>query len=557
MSDRYEYIVNLSHDFITLINRNYEYEIVNDAYCQTMELPREQILYRPVSEVWGREKFENTIKEKLDRCLAGEEIHYIDRFPFGSNEKAMHLSFYPYREDDEGDISHVLVFSHDISRLSEAESQLQEYEYRDRLTGLFNRKSLDVMLSKEIERAKRARSEEHMALLFCALKNFKRINQLHGHHIGDLLLENTALRINECVRESDMVFRFEGSNLAVLLTSVSRSTDAAVVAQKVIDAVAVPYRYRNTDIAVSCYVGISVYPEDGDDPQELVQRANSASVEAEDHEDGFLLFDSTLHERAVQRLTMQTELQRAFEHEQFELYFQPLYRVDREAATLIGAEALIRWHHPSRGFLEPAEFIELAEDTRVVAAIDKWAVYQVAERLSQWAAARDLFLTVNLSASELSDQYLLDVVAGAFRNVSWDQPHKLKLELTERSCMQDPEASIERIQRLRDHDVEVWIDDFGTGQSSLSYLKRLPSDTLKIDRYFIEELELSDEDRFYLGSIISSIRARGKEVVVEGVRNEKQRQILVELGCTLMQGFLFSEPLPAAQFEALLQSSDS
>ncbi len=551
MQNRYEYIVNLSHDFITLINRGYRYELVNDSYCKTLGREREEILNQSVSTVWGGQKFDTTIKPNLDRCFSGEEIHYVDSFQFGAEQRHMHVSFYPYSEDGNS-ISHALVFSHDITRLGEAKSRLAEYEFRDPLTGLLNRRSLDVILRTEIEHARRTSSHDMRAVLFVSLKNFKRVNQTHGHNIGDLLLENSVGRIKECIRSSDYLFRFEGANLVVILTRIAYSTDAGIVAQKLLDTVGVPYRFRSVDITIDCRVGISVFPDDSDDPDRLIQCANSASVEAEELGQGFLYYDRGLHERTVTRMQLHTELLRSFEEHQLELYYQPIMQQRDGKLQIAGAEALIRWRHPERGVIGPPDFIDLAEETGVVRAIDKWALYKVCEKLNRWP---DIWVTMNVSAGEFVDEDLIEVVQAALRHAGDPDPRRLKLEITERRCMENLAAAIGVINRLRELGVEVWIDDFGIGNSSLAYLKNLPVETIKIDREFANGLADSVEDQRFLHGIIEGIRARGKQVIVEGVVDQRQVAVLTEMQCTLMQGFHFGKPMPADELEALLPAA--
>ena len=554
MDSRYEYIVNLSRDFITLIDRDYRYEIVNDAYCSTIGKERAEILNKTVAEVWGEEKFDEVIKPQIDRCFEGEEVQYIDTFAFGTERKHMHVSFFPYTES-ENKITHVLVYSHDITVLNETESRLAEYEYRDPLTGLFNRRSMGEILKKEIHAARRNESGSLMSVLFVSLKNFKKVNQTHGHHIGDLLLENTAVRIRDCLREGDYVFRFEGSILTVLLTNISHNTDAGLVAQKIYDAVLVPYRYASLDINISCRIGIAVFPNDGEDADTLTQNANSASVEADELSEPFLYYDKALHERSSKRMKLYTELRHAFEADELEMFYQPIVEFSSQGARVVGAEALVRWNHPERGQIGPIEFIELAEDTGVIASIDKWALYQVCGRLAAWSAQHDIYLCMNISLRGFLDEYLVDVVDSAVQSAGAVIRERLKLELTESRCMKDPEFAVRRINDLQQVGVEVWIDDFGTGQSSLGYLKQLPARTLKLDKTFIEDLSDDNGEREYLSGIITSIRARGKKVIIEGVTTKSQVDVLSSMGCTTLQGFYFGKPVSAADFHRLLGRS--
>jgi diguanylate cyclase (GGDEF)-like protein/PAS domain S-box-containing protein len=548
----YRFIVNRSRDFITLINRDYRYEFVNDAYSRSVGLESEDIVNKTVEELWGTERFRNLIKEKLDEAFAGNEVHFVDRFRFGFENKDLHVSFFPYGEDQDS-ITHVLVFSHDISRLKEVESRLETYEYRDRVTGLFNRRALYQILGTELDRAKRSTGDELRALLFISLKSFKQINRKFGAEIGDLLLEHSANRLIETLRSADMVFRFEGSNLVVLLNRLTKSTDVALVAQKLYDSVAVPYSYRGEVIAVSAYIGIAIYPLDTADPEELIRLGNSASVEAEDRRQPFLLYDSTLHGEAVRRMTVASELRRAFTKNEWVIHYQPIVRMEGDTPRIIGAEALVRWRHPSRGLLEPPDFIEIAEDTGILTLVDKWALYRVCMQLVTWREL-GLFVSVNLSAGLLNDEYILDVVRGAIKESGCECGDTLRLELTESRAMQDPERGIQRMKDLEEMGIETWIDDFGTGHSSLSYLKFLPARTIKIDQSFVRELVENEDERTYFRSLVASIRARGKEVVVEGIDSAELARVLVDLGCPLMQGFYFGHAQSPEEFESLLDS---
>ncbi len=557
MADTYQYIVNRSRDFITLINREYRYEIVNDSYCSAIERTRDEILGRTVEEVWGSSRFLDAIKPRLDECFTGGEVHFIDEFRFGSMRKSLHVSFYPYRdtEDDDGTDhppTHVLVFSHDITYLAEVESRLARYEYRDRTTGLYNRRSLEELLAAEIERARRAPARVTKALLFVSLRSFKKINQTFGHHIGDLLLEHTANRVREAIRASDIVFRFDGTNLVVLLTSVSRATDAAVVAQKLADDIGVPYQYRGRVITIDSHIGISLYPDDADEVDALILCANSSSIEAEERGAAFLFHDPSTHDQAVARMNTISDLHTAISTGALELFYHPIVQVDGGRSRIAGAEALIRWNHPTRGLLEPEDFIDLAEGSRLIAAIDKWALFRALAQLETWLESYDIFLSINVSAHEFSDEFLPDIVASALRQHPGVRPDRLKLELTERHSMADPAASIDQMRDLRSIGVDLWIDDFGTGQSSLSYLKQLPATALKVDRGLVEGVDERENDRRYLAGILESIRARGKEIIVEGVRSAEQARIVTDLGCDYIQGFHYARPMRAEEFETLL-----
>ncbi|MFW5782996.1 MAG: putative bifunctional diguanylate cyclase/phosphodiesterase, partial [Spirochaetota bacterium] len=370
--------------------------------------------------------------------------------------------------------------------------------------------------------------------------------------IGDLLLENTANRIREAIRSSDVVFRFDGTNLVVLLANISRPTDAAMVAQKIADDVGVPYQYRGRVIAIDTHIGISLYPDDANDPEDLVHRANSSSVEAEERRLAFLFHDAQTHEEAVSRMTTLSDLHTAISAGALELYYHPIVRLTPDGAQIAGAEALIRWNHPSRGMLGPDDFIELAEGSRLIAAIDKLAMFNAVACLDEWFASYDLFLTLNVSAHEFKDHFLPEIVEHALARHTSIPPDRLKLEITERRSIEDLESSLAQMKQLQEIGVDVWIDDFGSGQSSLSLLKQLPATALKIDRGLVEGIDERENDRRYLAGIVESIRARGKTIVVEGVWNAEQARIVESLGCDYVQGFHFARPMRAEAFARFL-----
>ena len=546
--DTFERIINLSRDHIVLVNPDFTCEIANDSFARLVGTGKGQIVGRPIGEVLDGNGLGEGLEAFLERCLRGEELRFTRAVTHKKGERPYDVNLVPVH-DDAGEITSAVIFAHDLEGTEEQHRRHVDAEYRDPLTGLLTRRALDMILHKEIETARRLSSDNVRALLFISLKNFKRINQSHGTRIGDLLLENTGLRITQQLRQSDYVFRFEGTNLVVFLPNVTRNTDPAVVAQKLGDAISVPYRHRGMDLRINAIIGVSVFPDDAEDADTLLQHANSAVIEAEAAGRTFQLYDTSLHERAVGRMTLHTELQRAFESRQLELYYQPIVNASGE---IRGAEALIRWHHPTRGLITPKHFMRLAEETGIVRAIDKWALYSVCNRIAQWEPEYGIFVSMNISARELEDDELTDVVEAALKGAGDVPPSRLKLELTESSCMAEPERAIRRIRELEEQGVEVWIDDFGTGQSSLSYLKRLPVPVLKIDKIFVDELVDHEEEREYLESIMAGVRSREKRIIIEGVSSEAQVEILTGMGVRWLQGYYFARPLPAEEFDKLL-----
>jgi diguanylate cyclase (GGDEF)-like protein len=548
MPNKYEYIINTSHDFITLINRDFVYEIANDAYCSAIDKPREQIVGRTVTEVWGQDIFESSIRNHLDDCFAGKEVQYIDRFKFGPFEKHMHVTYYPYAGSD-GTITHAAVCSHDITRISQIESKLTHYEYRDPTTGLFNRKSLDIILDKEIEQAKRS-ADKARAVMFVSIENLGRVNETYGVTVGDLLLENTAMRIQKCLRASDFLFRFVGNELTCLLANIRRSTDAARVAGKIAEQVKMPYHHKSGDIRVGCSIGISVFPDDGDTGEDIIRNASAAMRQARRSGAEYLFYNPAIHRNAADRLILESDMYKAFEKEQFHLVYQPI--VDG-GGRIKGAEALIRWNHPDKGLVPPKDFIPVAEETGIIRSISKWALYAAADQLVRWSTHYGTYLSVNLSAEDFCNPELPDVLLSALRRAGVASPSFLKLEITESECMLRPQETIQRMGSLAAAGFDMFIDDFGTGSSSLGYLKHLPAGTIKIDRTFIEESVQSPEDFEYLCNIAALARSRRKAVILEGIGTAQQHELLKRVEADGMQGFYFSKPLISAELEKLLE----
>ncbi|MBI9097493.1 MAG: EAL domain-containing protein [Spirochaetaceae bacterium] len=548
-SDRaYEYIVNTSSDYITLINRSYEYEVVNDSYCHVIRREKNEILGKQVSQIWGQERFNSKIREHLDKCFSGKVIHYIEEFNFGNEHKYMHVSYYPYITD--GEISHVLVFSHDITKLGEIEAKLINYEYRDPLTGLFNRKSLDIILDMELEKAKRSRSEKLRALLFISISNLQQINLDHGYETGTMLLENTGIRIKEFLRSSDYVFRYDGQELVVLLSNLSSESDSAKVAHKLLNRMTIPYRNNNFDINLQCYIGLSLYPHDSSDGSTLIQLAIEALSESIEKKIPYTIYDKSFHENALEKLKLESDLHRAFEKHQFELYYQPIVNLQGE---IKGCETLIRWDHPERGFVSPDDFIPIAENNGLINSIGKWVIFQTILSLKKWCVKYDLYISINLTAREFASEELIDLLKTAISKSGNICTKHLKLEITESGGMEDPESTIKRMKELTDLGFEIFIDDFGTGQSSLAYLKNIPATTLKIDKSFIDDIAEVDDSRAYLKLILDLAENRKKKTVVEGVETKEQLAILKEIGCTYIQGYYFSRPLPLREFNRILE----
>jgi diguanylate cyclase (GGDEF)-like protein len=555
-----EYLLDNVHDSVVVVDKEFVISYANRRFRTQLEAPSEGIEGSGLLEVCD---IENTAElvESIESAFTGVVGEFTGASVLNRRDLTELITCSPLTiadsmgaagtdgaDEPKPSVEHVLIVAREIPPSGSSASITQRLEYQDPVTGLLNRRSIRLVTDREIKRADRGTPT--LAMLFIMLRNFKEINQMHGHTVGDLLLENTGIRIRETIRNSDYVFRWEGTNLVVLLPELATPLDALIVAEKIQSAVTVPYRFRGLDLAPACHIGISLYPTDATDPDELFNCANSAVIEAERQQQPVLHYDQQTHQAASDRLFLRTGLQRAFERGELELYYQPIVDLD---GTIRGGEALMRWNHLDRGLLGPGDFIGIAEDSRLIAPIDKVALYHAARSVVAWNKDHDLFLTLNISATNIADSSLPIVVEQAISDAGLTDAGRLKLELTESRTIENQKYSRSAMEELTEMGIDIWIDDFGTGQSSLSYLKHLPVSTVKIDKDFIAELGQSQQDIDYLEGIINTIRSRGKHVVVEGVSTRDQYELLRTLPIDYLQGFYFSRPVPAKEFEKLLR----
>jgi diguanylate cyclase (GGDEF)-like protein len=541
-------------DSVAIVDPELTVQYVNSRLLQRLELSGSDRQGMGLTELGEPELMEDLL-DAIDAAFRGQPGEFRGYNVLNRRDEEEDIACLPLPGIDGSpssdgateEVPFVLITARAAATKESFPGEENRFEFQDPVTGLLNRRSIKLVTDREIKRADRGTPT--LAMLFVMLRNFKQINQMHGHTVGDLLLENTGIRIRETIRKSDYVFRWEGTNLVVLLPELATPLDALIVAEKIQSAVTVPYRFRDLDLAPDCHIGISLYPTDATDVDELFNCANSAVVEAEQQAQPVLHYDAATHKAASDRLLLRTGLQRAFERGELELYYQPIVDLSGKIA---GAEALMRWNHPEHGLLGPAEFIGIAEGSRLIGPIDKLALYSAARSIVEWSVDYDIFVTMNISAINITDSSLPVVVGQALRDAGLHDPARLKLELTESSTIENRQYSKAAMAELNTMGVDIWIDDFGTGQSSLSYLKHLPVSTVKIDKDFIAELGENPEDIDYLEGIINTIRSRGKSVVIEGVGTEQQFRLLRDLPVDYLQGFYFSRPVPAASFVELL-----
>jgi diguanylate cyclase (GGDEF)-like protein/PAS domain S-box-containing protein len=447
----------------------------------------------------------------------------------------------------------VALFS-DITQRKENEELIWKQANFDPLTGLPNRRMFHDRLQQEILKAHRAHLP--LALMFLDIDRFKEINDTLGHSVGDLLLKEVAQRLKYCVRESDTVARLSGDEFIIILNELDNLDSLDRVAQAILQKLAEPYRLENNEIYVSASIGITLYPDDASEIDALLKNADQAMYAAKNAgRSRYSYFTPSMQELALLRMHLSNELRSALPNDQLLVYYQPI--VDLASGVITKAEALIRWQHPTRGLVSPAQFIPIAEDTGLIVEIGNWVFHQAVDQVARWRSKYHAEFQISINKSPV--QFHKDT--DSCHHASWlDYLEQLGLsgqsivvEITEGLLLDTSQTVIEQLLSFRDANIRVSLDDFGTGYSSLSYLKKFDIDYLKIDQSFIRNLTLGSDDMALCEAIIVMAHKLGIKVIAEGVETVEQRDLLIAANCDYGQGYLFSRPVPAREFEKLLQ----
>jgi diguanylate cyclase (GGDEF)-like protein len=462
------------------------------------------------------------------------------------------------RERAEQAERHVEELSRHIAEQERISVQLQESKdhfrhaaFHDALTNLPNRALLAENLKFVIERA-RQHEDYQFAVLFLDLDRFKNVNDSLGHSIGDQLLITMARRLESCIREVDMVARLGGDEFAILLDGIPNQAEATNMARRIQEKLQSPFSISGHEVFTTTSIGIALSSTGYDHPENMLRDADTAMYRAKAQGKAcYEVFDKGMHTHAVYVLQMENDLRRAIEREELRVYYQPIVALDN--GQLSGFEALIRWQHPERGFINPADFIPLAEDTGLIVPLGLWILKRACQQLNKWqwqsSANRSLFMSVNLSGKQVAQPDLVENIGDILKETRVD-PRHLKLEITESAVMENADMAARLLKRLKGLGVQLSIDDFGTGYSSLSYLHRFPVNTLKIDRSFVGRIGEAAENIEIVRTVISLAENMGMEVVAEGIETMSQLTQLRKLKCQYGQGYLFSRPVDADSVSA-------
>ncbi len=425
---------------------------------------------------------------------------------------------------------------------------LKKMAYYDPLTELPNRALLNEKIKEAMAFANRMGTK--VAILFIDLDYFKTVNDTLGHEIGDRILVQVANRLRSAFRETDTVARFGGDEFVAVVPNVREVHEIIELAERVLRLFDTPFQANEEDIYLSASVGITLYPDNGKSPSELIKSADMAMYRAkEEGKRGFAFFTENMDREAQNILTMKNRLHKALEREEFLLYYQPIYSLGN--LELVGLEALLRWKDPEDGIIPPAKFMPVLEELGMIREVGRWVMEKAFYKSREWGERYGVYISVNVSPRQFSDRKFVNSVF-ELADKTKAQPHHLILEITEASLMKDPEESVNILKSLKAKGFSVAIDDFGTGYSSLSYLRKLPIDIIKIDMTFVQNIVESRVDRAIVESIVRLSRFLGLRTVAEGVEARKQAKILEEIGCDYAQGYLFGRPMPEEEAENLL-----
>ncbi len=497
------------------------------------------------------------------------EAHYLSiEFTFISeiDARTLRLEAEPYI-DESGACTQMVGTLQDITEHTSAQQQIHDLAYFDLITGLPNRAQLSEQLNATLKLAERTGGK--FALLFLDLDHFKKVNDSLGHDAGDDLLMQVSKRLSDVLRDSDAlcppvkavnqsshsVARLGGDEFVVLLRHIKNVEDAARVAERISSSVRSPYLIGDFEVVVTTTIGISVYPTDGRDADSLMKHADVAMYHAkEEGRNGFQFYSREIHEIALAKFAMEKDLKQAIEQDQLSLLYQP--KIDLKSGAVSGVEALLRWNHPEKGCISPVEFIALAEETGLILPLGQWVLDNACKQIQLWIekGLGPFSIAVNCSSLQFTLGNIIYDVNNALTK-SGLNPEYLEIELTENLFLHNIDKGIQTLSRLKELGIKIALDDFGAGFSSLSYLKRLPVDKLKIDRSFVSELDTDKGDSAIVSAIISLSQNLGLGVVAEGVERHSQLKILLDFKCDEIQGFMICRPLSPDDFEAWLRDN--
>jgi diguanylate cyclase (GGDEF)-like protein/PAS domain S-box-containing protein len=563
----YRYLVDSSPDIIYTLNHEGKFTFINDRAYQLLGYKREELIGQHYSIVVHEEDLERAryvfnerrVDERASRnvelrlkCHAGanqERTFNNTLMTISLNAIGMHV---PDQEVRRLEFYGTYGVARDITDRKRAEEVISYQAYHDILTDLPNRILFKDRLGLAVIQAKRKQTE--LAVMFIDLDRFKLVNDTLGHVKGDELLQQAAGRLKECLRRGDTLARQGGDEFTIVLPELRDRDDARMVADKFLEVLQDPFDLDGHQVHISASIGIAIYPSHGESIDELLRHADIAMYQVKGQgKNGHAFYDPSMQDVSHQKIALEQSLRRALENNELEMYYQP--QIDAISGRIVGAEALMRWNHPTRGIVSPGEFLPFAEENGLMLPISDWMIGALCRDMLQWKniGGNQVRLSLNLSPQYLDRGEFFEKMRGALLRYGIP-PSQIEVEITENICIRNPQHAIEQLNKLGQLGVSVAIDDFGTGYSSLAYLHRFPVHTIKIDQSFVKEIH--DEHGHYpvVLAIISIARGLGLNLIAEGVETDSQARYLRSNGCLTMQGYLFHRPMPLPRFIDVLRT---
>jgi diguanylate cyclase (GGDEF)-like protein/PAS domain S-box-containing protein len=497
----------------------------------------------------------DNLRKQFYTVTKDNQVGHIELQLYSGGVDSIHVEMSLSASSQGGKSSTVWGVCRDITERKIAQHELYKLAHHDILTGLPNR----VLLEDRLQQAKALahRTNCQFAVLFLDLDRFKIINDTLGHSVGDELLRMVAARLKRTLRETDTVARIGGDEFIVLLSSVKDRNDVASLSDKILKSLILPFKLRDHELFITTSLGICMYPDDGQDTEEMMKKADIAMYHAKSlGRNNVQFYNNDMDQNASRRFVISNSLRRGLEQNEFRVYYQP--KVDVASGQIVAMEALARWEHPELGLLSPVEFIQLAEETGLIMQLGEWILREACLQNVRWQSegVGDLRVAVNLSGYQLQHTALLATIRRVLKETGMSPDH-LELEITESVIMQNPDFAVSVLSVISDLGIHISIDDFGTGYSSLAHLKRFSVNTLKIDKSFVRDVDLSSTDAAIATAIIAMGNSLKLNVIAEGVETQAQYDFLKENNCDQVQGFLFSRPLPPDDFLEMLRKNRS
>ena len=566
----HRFLVENSPDLIYTLDDEGRFIFINGRVESLLGYSRDELIGSFYTVIVHEEDLEHAVyafteRRSDDRATSNIEVrlkcknnHYRH---FGSRHIVAMLSamgMYENGQDGQEERSKRFIGTYgvatDITERKIAEDTINFQALHDHLTHLPNRRLFKDRLELSMTQAKRyGRS---VGAMFIDLDRFKLVNDTHGHAEGDELLKSVAQRLVKCVRAGDTLARQGGDEFTILLPDLIHAEDAAIIAEKILEELKLPFNVGGQDFRATASIGISIFPRDGECADLLLKNADIAMYKVKaSGKNGYKFFTTDMNSCYHERISLENELRQAIRNSEFELHYQP--QVNVNSNRIVGLEALIRWRHPIHGLLNPSGFIDLAEEIGLISDITDWVLNEACRQHVLWRAMglNDLRIAVNFSPQEFNNNDVVDRIVSCLTRYSLPE-HALDVEITENLLLHDDVGVIEKVRHLRDRGIRISIDDFGTRFSSLNYLRKFPISTIKIDKSFVRDLVEHHNPSPIIHAIIGIARGFGLHLLAEGVENQYQMKTLQELGCEEMQGYFFSKPLPAGEVERLLFDSD-